>query len=421
MDWLKGSMVDYSYKSAPREYFTRFHRTIKGFQGLKQKFLPKSAVLKKERYFGWAQSIYLTNVLASAGLLDENRKGHDAAIVGSGLPFLGEQLHVNGIKAVSIDPNKNLAQLVNEELTLRHNFLSGDAIPLPLENYSVSMTASHNFLQKMPSEDYAKKAVSEMLRIAKDYVIIQVTPKEHPYFRGDDTHTLALSEEAWKNLIGSAAIEHSQDWRLAEVHKVKIAHSVSAGRPPVFILERGSHPKQKRDYDGITHLTKATWIVQDEATPANLISAARPVATYLGIKELDGMELSAFLSVTMATDALDGIIARKTGPSPMGNHVDRMSDHATECIAMFGLGFPVIPYVHVVRDSIVDGLILAGRVNESGTSRQSLLSRGGYGVLKTAAFVTKPIIPEVGDALGYASTAVSIERAVELVRHAKLK
>jgi ubiquinone/menaquinone biosynthesis C-methylase UbiE len=414
-------MEQYPYLIAPLCYFTRFQRTTTGVQGIFQRVLPKSVVLKKERYFAWAQSIYLANLLASAGLLKAVGRSVDVAVIGSGIPFLGEQLYENGITAISIDPNENLASLVEKEIIpLNNQFITGEPTKLPLADSSVSLSASHNFMQKLPRIEEAKQAVYEMLRISRDYVILQITPKEHFYFGGDDAHKLALSTQDWYTLLTQVVDEYSKDsWQLKEIREVKIAHSVSARRPPIFVLEKGSHTQQKREYAGLKNSTKLTWFVQDEATLANAVSLARPLAAYIGLNTLDGSSLSLYMAGVMATDALDGIIARGMGPSPNGHHIDRIADHATECIAFIGFGFPVIPYIYIARDAAVDAILLTHNVEENCINRRNLFSRVGYGLVKTAAFTMTPVAPEAGSALAYASTAFSLERAAEVIKQIK--
>ncbi|MEK6967448.1 MAG: CDP-alcohol phosphatidyltransferase family protein [Nanoarchaeota archaeon] len=155
-------------------------------------------------------------------------------------------------------------------------------------------------------------------------------------------------------------------------------------------------------------------IIKEEITPANLVSLLRPIAAYIGLKKLKGKELSIYLGAVMLTDVLDGILARKQGPSPLGGHIDRISDHATEVIAYSCLGYPVQAKVHAVRDLIVDFTLAMGWADEKDKPRSDPYSKTAYASLKAAAFMLTPLNRKAGNALGLLATAVSLERALEL-------
>ena len=406
-------MASQSYLTAPPEYFTHFRRGGFGFQGALQGIYPAWLIKAKERYFSWAQSLFITNLLASVGLLNGKRM-FDVAIIGSGLPFLEHELGKDKITAVSIDPNLNIANIVDKEFSLQKPIIS-DTTRLPLPDNSVSVAASHNYLQKAPSLEAAKRTVMEMLRVATDYAVVQVTPGDYALFRGDMTHRLALTTQQWNNLIEDAIKKYAaDDWHISEIHTVKVADAVPVGRPPVFVLENGNHAETKRDFSSLRWSTRVALVAEEETTLANMISASRPPLAYFAIHGLEGALSSLAIGGVMALDAVDGMVARRLGPSKWGAHVDRISDHAVEAIAYFSLGFPVIGTITAARNAAVDSALLKGVVDEKETNRRSILSRGGYGIAKTATFMAAPLSHFTGEALAYASTAFSLCRALDL-------
>lgn len=405
-------MASQAYAQAPEKYFTNFRRDGTGIHGALQRIYTRQVIEAKERYFAWAQSLYITSILSSAGILNP-KQAPTVAILGSGIPFLERELGKDKIRAVSIDSNVNLGQLVEREYSLRAPVLL-KASSVPLQDESVNLAVSHNYLQKLQSETDAKKMAMEMLRISKDYAIIQVTPGNHPLFMGDKTHNVALTTEQWQETVANSAKEYGNDWHLRETHTVKIADSIPIGRPPVFILERGSHPQVQRDISHIRRSTRAALVAEEEATLANLISASRPALAAYVLHELEGIAQSLSIGGVMAMDAVDGIIARKFRPSPLGGHVDRIADHAVAAISYFSLGYPVFGWINAARDGLVDAVAL--KVDESPTNRRKAWSRYSYGLAKGATFMIAPLSHAAGEVFAVASTAFSFYRAADLLR-----
>ena len=377
-----------------------------------QEVYPKGLIKLKERYFAWVQSLYIVNLLSSTGILKPG-KNPTVAIIGSGLPFLEQELEKDKVTAISLDSNLNLARIVQREYSLRAPVLI-QTNSLPLQDDAVNLTASHNYLQKLPSEANARAMVKEMLRVSTDYSVIQVTPKNHPLFKGDTTHSLGLTVSRWQELIESSAREYGDEWRLREVHNVRIADAIPIGRPPVFVLERGSHVQAERDISHLRRSTRAALAAEAEATIANLISASRPALAAYIFHEFEGIAQSISIGGVMALDALDGIVARKIGPSPLGKHIDRISDHAVAAICYFSLGYPVFGVVNTARDIVVD--VAALKLDESRTHRRTTWSRYAYGIAKTATFMTAPISHAAGEMLALVSTGMSFYRAVDLIK-----
>ncbi|HIG98384.1 TPA: methyltransferase domain-containing protein [Candidatus Woesearchaeota archaeon] len=401
-----------SYANAPPEYFTDFDRGGRGVHKILQLILPKFVVSAKNRYFSWVQALYVIDKLAGAGLLKGSAVEFDVADVGSGLPILGEELAKEGIKAVSVDPNTSLSEMVARDSSRKNSFITSNTTDIPLKDKSVTMAVSHNYLQKSGTPEIARTTLEEMMRIATDSVVVQVMPSENLWFGVDATHNLVLSAGEWHQLVSETV--QGSEWRLSEVHRVRVADAIPVGRPPVFVLERRNHPENRADYTGLRRSTKIALCVERETTFANAISLTRPLLAAYVLHELEGVAKSAAIGGVMALDAVDGWVARRFGPSPLGKHVDRIADHIVAAIAYFSLGYPLLGIVNAARDAVVD--VVSFHADEKATNRRTVLSRAGYGLVKTATFVTAPVSYVAGGILAGISTAFSFYRAADLFR-----
>jgi glycosyltransferase involved in cell wall biosynthesis/SAM-dependent methyltransferase len=137
----------------------------------------------------WQSNIF-TQFQFTPEMIEKIPKGGKVLDVGTGDGMRVNWLRSQGYQAVGTEINKSW---INGD-----SIVYGDMIKLPFEDNSFDMVVSADVLEHL--ED-PLKGLSELFRVSRDWVVIQVTPTEFKEFFEDPTHKAVWDLARWQREI----------------------------------------------------------------------------------------------------------------------------------------------------------------------------------------------------------------------------
>lgn len=170
---------------------------------------------------------------------------------------------------------------------------------------------------------------------------------------------------------------------------------------------------------------------------ANFISFMRPVLAVFALWQFKNQPIILGLSIAIIIllDALDGIIARRSGKlSKFGAYIDIAADRAVELIVLFTYGYwglisYIFPILFTLRGLATDFLRLLNNIYKDSEYKTPLsigkadnrFMRGFYAAVKLAAFALIPILPKTGLILMIIALATNLYRGLPVIFSARSK
>ncbi|RLC26331.1 MAG: hypothetical protein DRH56_04665 [Deltaproteobacteria bacterium] len=120
--------------------------------------------------------------------------------------------HHAGIKSYGIDISNKAIQQVPSRI--RNYCRVGNILKIPFKKNSFDLVTSFALLEHIPAQ-MARQAVSELMRVSKRYVLVQICDKDSPQelsknYRKDPTHVNVATTSWWKRQFDQWQIDYKE-------------------------------------------------------------------------------------------------------------------------------------------------------------------------------------------------------------------